>query len=87
MVIDPVSGNGRLHYLQKRPIIFSFNKLHKASIGTLWKWVSDFMAVVLLFVGISGLFLMKGKRGFNRWGVWFTIGGIIVPLVFILLFV
>lgn len=87
VVINPETGEGRLQYLQKRPLIFSFNKLHKASIGALWKWVSDFMAVVLLFVGISGLFLMKGKRGFNRWGIWFTIGGIIVPLVFILLFV
>ncbi|MEN8116551.1 MAG: PepSY-associated TM helix domain-containing protein [Bacteroidota bacterium] len=87
VVIDPLSGRGTMHYLQKRRIIFEMNKLHKASIGTLWKWVSDIMAVILLFVAVSGLFLLKGKRGFSRWGLWWTIGGIVVPLIFALLFI
>lgn len=87
VVINPGSGKGTMHYLQKRPIIFGMNKLHKASIGTVWKWVSDLMAVVLLFVAVSGIFLLKGKRGFNRWGWWLTIAGFIVPLIFALIFI
>jgi hypothetical protein len=87
VAIDPQTGEGTLHYLQKRPIIFGLNKLHKATLGTLWKWVSDLMGVILLFVAISGLFILKGKRGFNRWGWWLTIAGFVVPLIFALLFV
>jgi hypothetical protein len=87
MVFHPETGEGRMQYLQKRPIIFGMNKLHKASIGTVWKWVSDAMAVILLFVAISGLFLLKGKRGLRRWGWWLTIAGFVVPLVFALLFI
>lgn len=87
VAIDPESGQGTMHYLQKRPIIFGMNKLHKSTIGSVWKWVSDLMAVILLFVAISGIFLLKGKRGFNRWGWWLTIAGIVVPLVFALLFI
>lgn len=87
VAIDPASGTGTMHYLQKRPIIFGMNKLHKSTLGTMWKWVSDIMAVIMLFVAISGLFLLKGKRGFNRWGWWFTIAGFIVPLVFALIFI
>ena len=87
VVIDPETGEGTMHYLQKRRIIFGMNKLHKATLGTLWKWVSDAMAVILLFVAVSGLFLLKGKRGFGRWGLWWTIAGFIVPLVFALLFI
>lgn len=87
VVFNPQSGNGYMNYLQKRPLIFSLNKLHKATLGTLWKWVSDLMAVILLFVAVSGLFLLKGKRGFGRWGWWLTIAGFIVPLVFALLYV
>ncbi len=86
-VINPVSGKGTVQYLQKRPIIFGMNKLHRASIGTLWKWVSDLMAVILIFVAVSGLFLLKGKRGFNRWGWWLTIAGIVVPLFFAIFFI
>lgn len=87
VVINPESGEGTMHYLQKRPIIFGMNKLHKATLGTAWKWVSDLMAVIMLFVAISGIFLLKGKRGFNRWGWWLTIAGFVVPLIFAILFV
>jgi uncharacterized protein len=87
VVIHPESGAGAMHYLQRRPIIFEMNRLHRATLGTLWKWVSDSMAVILLFVAVSGLFLLKGKRGFGRWGWWFTIAGIVVPLIFTLLYI
>jgi hypothetical protein len=87
VVFDPETGQGTMQYLQKRPIIFGMNKLHKATLGTTWKWVSDIMAVILLFVAISGLFLLKGKRGLKRWGWWLTIAGFVVPLIFALLFV
>jgi hypothetical protein len=86
-VIDPATGKGTMQYLQKRPLIYSINILHRANIGTLWKWVSDLMAVILIFVAISGLFLLKGKRGFNRWGWWFMVAGIVVPLVFALIYI
>lgn len=87
VAIDPKTGEGTMHYLQKRPIIFGMNKLHKATLGTVWKWISDLMAVILLFVAISGLFLLKGKRGFNRWGWWLTIAGFIVPSIFAVIFI
>ncbi|MFW6369946.1 MAG: PepSY-associated TM helix domain-containing protein [Bacteroidota bacterium] len=87
VVIDPETGEASLTYLKKRPVIFEMNLLHKASIGTIWKWVSDAMAVILLFVAVSGLFLLKGKRGFNRWGWIWTIAGMLVPLIFVLLYI
>jgi len=86
-IINPETGEASMSYLQRRPIIFEMNKLHKASVGTLWKWVSDAMAVILLFVAVSGLFLLKGKRGLSRWGWWFTIAGVIVPLIFAILYI
>jgi hypothetical protein len=86
-VINPETGKGTMQYLQKRPFIFSINMLHRATLGTLWKWVSDIMAVILIFVAVSGLFILKGKRGFNRWGWWLMAAGIVVPLVFALIFI
>ena len=86
VVIHPQQRKGTMQYLQKRPVIFEMNKLHKATIGTLWKWTSDIMAAILIFVAVSGLFLLKGKRGFSRWGWWLTIAGIVVPLFFVILY-
>jgi uncharacterized protein len=45
------------------------------------------MAVILIFVAITGLVLLKGKRGFGHWGWWWTIAGIVIPLIFTLLYI
>jgi len=87
VVINPETGKGVMRYLERRPIFFEMNKLHKATIGSTWKWVSDLMAFILLFVAVSGLIILKGKRGFLRWGLWWVISGFIVPLAFALIFV
>ena len=87
MTIDPGTGKGTLHYLQKRPLIFGMNKLHRATLGTVWKWGSDIMAAIMIFVAISGLFLLKGKRSFGNYGWWYTVAGILIPLIFAILFV
>jgi hypothetical protein len=87
VLINPKTGEGVMRYLRKRPIIYGMNKLHTSSLGTVWKWGSDAMAVILLFVAVSGLFILKGKRGFNRWGWWLTAAGFAIPLVFALLFI
>ncbi len=87
VVINPSSGEGTMQYLQKRPFIFGMNRLHRSTLGTLWKWVSDIMASVLIFVALSGLFLLKGKRGLLRWGWWLVIAGIVVPLFFVIVYI
>lgn len=87
VLIDPGSGEGRMRYLQPRTLIFGMNKLHRATLGITWKWVSDAMAVILLFVAVSGLFVLKGKRGLKRWGWWLTIAGFVVPLLFIIFYI
>lgn len=86
-VFNPHNGVGYIQYLERRPLIFSFNKLHRASIGTTWKWVSDLMAVILLFVAVSGLFLLKGKRSLQSWAWWLLAAGIVVPLTFIIIYI
>ncbi|MFW6257268.1 MAG: PepSY-associated TM helix domain-containing protein [Prolixibacteraceae bacterium] len=86
-IINPGTGEGRMQYLQRRPVIFEMNKLHRATLGAVWKWVSDFMGAVLIFVAVSGLFILKGKRGFSRWGWWLTISGIVIPLLFVILYI
>jgi hypothetical protein len=87
VLINPKTGKGVMRYLRKRPIVYGMNRLHTSALGTAWKWGSDAMAAIMLFVAVSGLFILKGKRGFNRWGWWLTAVGIIIPLIFTLLFI
>src|SRR5690554_1602025 len=87
VIIFPGRDIAELTYLKQRPLIFEMNLLHKSSIGSIWKWTSDTMSLILLFVAVSGLFILKGKRGFLKWGWIWTIIGILVPVVFALLYI
>lgn len=85
VVYTPLEGTAELEILKKRPFLFQINKIHLAQAGNLWIWISDAMAVFMLFVAISGLFLLKGKYGITGRGLWLTAIGIAIPL-FIILF-
>jgi hypothetical protein len=84
ILINPETGTGELEYLQKRKVFFEMNMLHRVATHRSWKWVSDGMMVILIFVTISGIFILKGKNGFMRRGVWFIVAGIIIPLVYMI---
>jgi hypothetical protein len=86
VIYNPQKGIAALEILKKRPFFFQINKIHLAQTGNVWIWISDAMAVFLLFVAISGLFLLKGKYGLKGRGLWLTGLGIIIPLAVILLY-
>jgi hypothetical protein len=86
IIYTPLEGSAELELLKKRPFFFPINKIHLAQTGRLWIWISDVMAVFLLFVAISGLFLLKGKYGIRGRGLWLTAIGVIIPLIIILFF-
>lgn len=86
VVYNPVQGKALLEVLKKRPFFFQINKIHLAQTGRLWIWISDIMAFFLLFVAISGLFLLKGKYGLRGRGLWLTALGIVIPLAIILFY-
>jgi len=87
VIYNPQKGIAELELLKKRPFFFQINKLHLAQTNSLWIWISDAMAVFLLFVAISGLFLLKGKYGMKGRGLWLTSLGIVIPLLVILFFI
>jgi len=58
------------------------NDLHLNKPKGIWTYVSDIFAVALLFLAISGLFLIKGKNGIKGRGLWLTLIGLVIPLSF-----
>lgn len=83
VMYNPKQGKAELEILKKRPFFFQINKIHLAQTGQLWIWISDAMSVFLLFVAISGMFLLKGKFGLKGRGLWLTTLGVVIPLAII----
>lgn len=68
----------------KRTFVYWINKLHYNSVRN-WTYMADFFAGSVLFLALSGLFILKGKKGLAGRGKWFLIAGLLIPLIYIFL--
>lgn len=84
--LDLPSGTVDIEKTATRPVIYETNFLHLNHPKKLWTWVADAFAVILIFLAISGLFMIKGKKGFSGRGKWFAAAGVAIPLVFLWLY-
>jgi hypothetical protein len=82
---DRASGEGILETIRRRPVFFEVNFLHYNP-GRLWTWFSDVFCVALILLAITGLFVLKGKNGITGRGWWLTTIGVVIPLLFLLLY-
>jgi hypothetical protein len=80
------SDDGRLDYERhrKRVFIYWINRLHYNKISH-WSPVADFFAASLIFLALSGLFIIKGKRGIAGSGKWYLLAGLLIPIVYLVL--
>lgn len=86
-VVDYIPSTGVVeHWVREpRPFFRQVNFLHLNESPAVWTWVGDIYAVALLFLSLSGIFLVKGRYGLRgRGGVLLALG-IIIPVVAIIL--
>ncbi len=84
--INLATGNTYVEVIRKRPVFREVNFLHYNKPKKLWTWFADAFAVALVLMAISGLFMIRGKKGIKGRGAWLTAAGIIIPLIFLLLY-
>jgi uncharacterized protein len=72
--------------IKARPLIKESNYLHLNAPKKIWTYVADSFAIGLIFLAVSGLFLVKGKNGMKWRGTWLTIAGILIPILFLLFY-
>ncbi|MEZ5082922.1 MAG: PepSY-associated TM helix domain-containing protein [Bacteroidales bacterium] len=79
------NGYGIMEKIKRRPVLHVMNFLHYNP-GKWWTMFSDIYCVALVILAISGLFIVRGKNGITRRGAILTSVGIIVPVIYILIF-
>lgn len=79
---DKSSGEVYYEIYKIRPIVTFLNQLH-SNRKKCWVHIADIYAFSLMFLAISGLFIINGKNGFLKRGIWLMILGIILVLLFI----
>lgn len=66
-----------------RPVIHQTNQLHLNHHKGVWTFVADAFAVALALLAISGMFLIKGRKGLPGRGKWLVAAGVLLPLLFL----
>jgi hypothetical protein len=77
------ASDGSLSYErhEKRVLIYWVNRLHYNKAKG-WSPVADFFAISLILLAVTGLFLVKGKKGIAGSGKWYLLTGILIPILF-----
>lgn len=70
----------------KRKVLYHANFLHLNHAKKLWTWVADLYAIALGLLAITGLFVLRGKKGIKGRGGILVIAGFLIPLIFIFLY-
>lgn len=86
VTVDLNTGQATIETRKNRPFFRELNYLHLNHPKKVWTYVADFYAVGLFLLAITGLFVLKGKNGLKGRGKWFTLAGIIVPIIFLLIY-
>jgi hypothetical protein len=79
------SGKGLIENNKRRRIFREMNYLHYNPVKW-WTWFSDLYAGALVVLALTGLFIVRGKKGITGRGAWLTILGIIIPIVYLFIY-
>jgi uncharacterized protein len=85
VIINTKTGNGLIEEARRRIFIRESNYLHYNPIKY-WTWFSDLYAGALIVLAVTGLFLVRGKKGITGRGAWMTVLGILIPLIFLFIY-
>ncbi|MGW8315390.1 MAG: PepSY-associated TM helix domain-containing protein [Bacteroidales bacterium] len=80
------TGKMELILVRNRPVFREMNYLHYNKPKKLWTWFSDLYALSLVLMAVTGLFIVRGKKGITGRGGILTLIGVLLPLVFLLIY-
>jgi len=86
ITVDLPTGRIQITKIRNRPVFQELNYLHYNKPKKLWTWFSDLYAFGLVLIAISGLFLVKGRKGISGRGGVLTIIGVLLPLLFLAIY-
>ena len=85
VLINMNTGEGVIEKIHRRPVFHAVNYLHYNP-GRWWVWFSDAFCIALILLAVTGLFILRGKNGIKGRGAVLTIAGILIPVIYLILF-
>jgi hypothetical protein len=70
--------------VQSRPLLRPMNYLHLNNPKKLWTYFADLYAICLFVLCVTGMFVLRGKKGLKGRGKWLVAAGFLVPIIFLI---
>ena len=86
ILVELESGETSLVKIRNRRVFREINFLHYNKPKQLWTYFADLFGLSMVVLAITGLFMVRGKKGINGRGGILLAVGIIIPLVFLLIY-
>ncbi len=86
VTLNLTSGIAEVEKIRSRKILRGMNLLHLNTAGKLWTYVADFYAFALLLLGITGLFVLRGRKGITGRGAVLGGLGILIPIILMIIY-
>jgi hypothetical protein len=80
--IDLPTGKVLVDATRPRPVLHAMNQLHLNAPKRAWTLIADLYAVALILLSLTGLFIIKGPKGFLGRGWWLVGIGTAIPLFY-----
>ena len=78
--IDVPTGTVIVDAVRPRPVLFEMNQMHLNATKGVWTLIADIYALALIFIALSGMFVLKGRLGIAGRGAKLVTLGALVPL-------
>jgi hypothetical protein len=83
LIINIPKSTVVLQQISPRFLLKSFNFLHLNEARNAWTYYSDFYAALLIYLALSALFMVKGKKGIKSSRGLLVIAGFFIPAAFV----
>lgn len=80
--VDLPTGSVIVEAAHRRAVLYEMNQLHLNTPKGIWTLIADLYAAGLILLGITGMFVLKGKTGLGGRGKWFVGAGVVLPLAY-----
>ncbi len=80
------TGEVEIEDIASRTVLREMNYLHLNRPKKLWTVMADIYAGAIFLLAITGLLVLKGKNGLRGRGKWLTGIGIVIPVIFSIMY-
>ena len=83
---DIATGEVNIETVKDRAVFRHTNFLHLNVPKKVWTYVADVFAAALIFLAISGMFMIRNKNGIKGRGKYLVGIGVLIPIVFLIIY-